>query len=167
VRGIESAFWGVLGKDPELSQGKNGKPYCNFGCAVTAGQDENQWINVICFNETAEKLAEAARKGERVYCEGNLTLATWENGEGKTRSGLAVSAWKVERLANIGRNRVRQPHEPDEEGAPEPSLPAHKRRKAFGLFRKAKKAEAPKSGEYEFDDPLPDILTNNRKKSHE
>ena len=92
MRGIESAFWGVLGKDPELKQGKTGKPYCNFGCSVTVGQDENQWLNVICFVETAEKIAESARKGDRVYVEGSLTLATWETGEGNTRSGLAVSS---------------------------------------------------------------------------
>jgi single-stranded DNA-binding protein len=67
--------------------------------------DVTQWINVICFGDTARQLTECARKGDRVYVEGSLTLATWQDGEGKPRSGLAVSAWKVEKLFAIGMER--------------------------------------------------------------
>ena len=88
-----------------------------------------------------------AHKGDRVYVEGHLSLATWQDSEGKPRSGLAVSAWKVEKLGNIGRNRAKQDDLPI-------ALPAKKKRKhRLGIFRKSK----PESVEIdpEFDDALP------------
>jgi single-stranded DNA-binding protein len=100
-------------------------------------------------------------KCDRVCVEGSLTLAKWTNADGEPRAGLAVSAWKVERLGNIGRDRA-----PDE-GKPPPAtlpiaLPAIKRRK-FGLFRKRKaipqesENSAPVSSDNgrPFDDALP------------
>ena len=72
--------------------------------------------------------------------EGHLTLAKWENSEGEARSGLAVSAWKVEKLGCIGRNRVRQPEEPPSAALPI-VLPA-KKEPAFGLFRKKAKPKS-------------------------
>jgi single-strand DNA-binding protein len=116
---------------------------------VTVEGDSTQWINVICFAPIADTLSKTAKNGDRVYCEGTLTLNTWQNSDGETKTGLAVSAWKVERLGNIGRNRI----EP-----PSPSLPIalpdqKKRKSNFGLFRK----EKPKSSEIdqEFNDALP------------
>jgi single stranded DNA-binding protein len=138
VKGIESAFVATLSKDPELKEGKNGKPYANFSCTVASENGESQWANVICFGDVSKQIAETARKGDRVYVEGSLSLAKWENSAGETRSGLAVSAWRVERIgaANLGRNRQQNEDKPL---ATLPiALPAIKRRK-FGLFRRAKK----------------------------
>ena len=42
--GIETAFWGVLGQDPELKTSKTGKPFASFGCVVTVGEDMSQWL---------------------------------------------------------------------------------------------------------------------------
>jgi single stranded DNA-binding protein len=152
VKGIESAFWGVLGKDPELREGKSGKQYCNFGCGVTVEGEATQWINVICFAPIAETISKTAKKGDRIYVEGSLTLATWQNSDGETKTGLAVSAWKVERLGNIGRNRI----EPPSPSLPI-ALPAQKKRKSsFGLFRKAKVKKTPSAEpDPEFNDPIP------------
>jgi hypothetical protein len=60
MRGIETAFWGVLGKDPEPKTSKTGKAFATMSVAVTAGQaddgtDVSQWLR-----------------------EGSLTLNTWE-----------------------------------------------------------------------------------------
>ena len=115
---------------------------------MTVSHEETQWINVICFGETAEKIAEIARKGDRVYVEGSLTLATWETGEGNTRSGLAVSALKVEKLGNIGRNCLKQEELPI-------ALPAKKKlKRRFDLFRKNAKAETV-AIDPEFNDEIP------------
>ncbi len=114
MRGIETAFWGVLGQDPELKTSKTGKAFASFGCAVTVGEADNgkdvsQWVRVACFGETAEKLAGRAKKGDRVYCEGTLTLNTWnDKATGEVKTGLNVAAWKCEKVPGIGKNRARQ-----------------------------------------------------------
>jgi single-stranded DNA-binding protein len=70
-RGIESAFWGVLGKDPELKTSKTGNPFTTMNAVVTVGtsddgKDVSQWIRVTCFGDTAKNIASKAKKGDRV-----------------------------------------------------------------------------------------------------
>jgi single-strand DNA-binding protein len=113
-RGIESAFWGVLGKDPELKTSKTGNPFTTMNAVVTVGtsddgKDVSQWIRVACFGDTAKNIASRAKKGDRVYVEGALTMTQWNDAQGELRHGLNVAAWKVERVASIGKNRERKP----------------------------------------------------------
>ncbi len=116
MRGIECAFLGVLEKDPELKTSKTGKAFATMNVVVTVGEadngkDVNQWLRVACFGETAEKLAGRAKKGDRVYCEGTLTLNTWaDKSTGEAKTGLNVAAWKCEKVPSIGKNRTRQDH---------------------------------------------------------
>jgi single stranded DNA-binding protein len=113
VGGIEAAFWGVLGNAPELKTSRSGKPLVQVSIVVTVGQDTDgkdvgQWLRVACFGETAERLAHQAKKGDRVYVEGNLTLNSWaDKATGEARTALNVAAWKCERVANIGKHRER------------------------------------------------------------
>jgi single-stranded DNA-binding protein len=150
----------------ELKTSKAGKPYVSFPAVVTTGQGEDvsQWLRVGCFGDTAEKLAAQAEKGDRIYCEGALTLNTWEGPAGETRQGLNVAAWKCERLANIGRYRASFTQAPDEDKPLLPiALPAI-RKKKYGLFRKkakmiaqesSDKAQDSSNNERPFDDALP------------
>jgi len=114
MRGIEAAFWAVIGKDPELKTSKTGKAFATMNVVVTVGEaddgkDVSQWVRVACFGETAEKTAARAKKGDRVYVEGNLTLNTWaDKATGEAKTGLNVAAWKVEKVPGIGKNRARQ-----------------------------------------------------------
>ena len=106
MRGIETAFWGVLGNQPELKTSRSGKPFAQVSVVVSVGQDADgkdvgQWLRVACFGETAERLAHQAKKGDRVYVEGNLTT-------GEARTALNVAAWKCERVVNIGKHRERE-----------------------------------------------------------
>ena len=78
MRGIEAAFWGGLGKDPEPRTSKTGKPFATLSVVVTVGTDDDgkevsQWVRVACFGEVAEQIAAKAKKGDRIYCEG-ITL---------------------------------------------------------------------------------------------
>jgi hypothetical protein len=36
-------------------------------------------------------------------------MTEWNDAQGKVRHGLNVAAWKVERVASIGKNRERKP----------------------------------------------------------
>lgn len=110
MRGIETAFWGTLGADPEL-KASSGKPFATMNVAVTVGQaddgkDASQWIRVACFGDVAETIAGQAKKGDRIYCEGSLTLNTWaDKTTGELKAGLNVAAWKAEKVSAIGKNR--------------------------------------------------------------
>lgn len=167
MKGIECAFCGVLSTDPVLKTGKNGKNFANFSCTVS-GEADDQRVNVICFGDISEQIAKTARKGDSVYCEGVLSLASWQNSDGEARSGLAVSAWRAEKLGNIGRDRAENPRGGSSPTSGEQTfpiaLPARKK-PAFGLFRRKKKAktssiEPDKTQDYSenerpFDDALP------------
>lgn len=113
-RGIEVAFWATLGKDPELKTSKGGTLYCGMNAVCSVGKDDNdkdvsQWLRVTCFNDTAKAIAARARKGDRVYVEGSLSLSSWtDKASGETKTGLSVAAWKVERTGNIGKSRERK-----------------------------------------------------------
>jgi single-stranded DNA-binding protein len=61
------------------------------------------WVSVAVFEEKALALAGLA-KGAEVYVEGRLSL-TWAGKDGQQRTGLSVSAWRVEVLGRIGKNR--------------------------------------------------------------
>ncbi len=112
-RGIETAFWGTLGKDPELKTSKTGNPFTTMNVVVTVGtsddgKDVGQWLRVACFGDTAKNIASRAKKGDRVYVEGTLTTTQWNDAHGEAKHGLNVAAWKVERVASIGMNRERK-----------------------------------------------------------
>jgi hypothetical protein len=40
MRGIETAFWGTLGGDPELKTAKSGNAFAVMNVAVTVGRDD-------------------------------------------------------------------------------------------------------------------------------
>ena len=157
MRGIEAAFSATIGQDIELKTSKAGKPFCSFGAVVPMGQDEDgkdmsQWLRVACFGDAAKAIASRAKKGDRVYVEGALTLNTWQGNDGETKTGINIAAWKCERLSNIGRSRLANANsanfakvgagEPDEDEAP-----AKKRTEEPAKGEKTRR-------EYEFNDPL-------------
>jgi single stranded DNA-binding protein len=136
-RGIETAFWATLGKDPELKTSKSGKPFATFNVAVTVGHADDgkdQWVRVACFGQVAEEIAARAAKSDRLYIEGSLTLNTWTTSAGEQRSGLSVAAWKCERVASIGKNR--QFREKGHEIAPS-TFKSDTRRDAEAVFKPA------------------------------
>jgi single-strand DNA-binding protein len=112
VNGIVVALQGRLGTDPDLKYTSAGKAVCSFSVAVNdskAGQDTPaEWVRVSCWDQLAEEMGQRLEKGAEAYIEGRLKLATWEGNDGSQRSGVNVSAWKVEPLGQIGRRGPRQ-----------------------------------------------------------
>ena len=111
MRGIEAACWGQIGSAIDLRTSKSGRPFANFNLAVVVGQDEDgkqltQWLRVAIFGELAQEFSERAGKGDRCYCEGQLTLNTWSDKScGATKSGLNLAAWRCEKVPAIGKHR--------------------------------------------------------------
>lgn len=60
-------------------------------------------MQIAVFGDKANSLAFA--KGDRCYVEGRLKLESWQGKDGQERQGLKVSAWRVERLGEIGKNK--------------------------------------------------------------
>jgi len=115
MKGIEAATAGTICGEIELKTSKAGNAYLNLSLAVTMGNDEDgkpvtQWIRVACFGDTAKAIASRAKKGDRVYVEGSLTMTQWNDAYGEVKHGLNVAAWKAELIgaSAIGKNRERE-----------------------------------------------------------
>lgn len=100
MKNIHCALQGRLGADVALRRSPSGKDWARLSVAV----GEGDWISVIVFEEKARGLAGLA-KGAEVYVEGRLSLNTRTGKDGEERHGLAVVAWRVEVLGQIGKRR--------------------------------------------------------------
>jgi single-strand DNA-binding protein len=107
MQGIEAAFCGALGRDPELRTSAAGNDWMRLNVACGNG-DATQWVQVSVFGDTAHELSDKLHKGAKVYVEGKLTLNSWKTKEGADRTGLSVAAWRVELLSQIGERRPKQ-----------------------------------------------------------
>lgn len=91
---------GNLTRDPELRQTPTGRSVTNFSLALnSAYRDQNdQWqektdfVDVVCWAQLAERVAQYMSKGRRCLVQGRLQSRNWEQ-DGQKRS-------KVEVLAN-------------------------------------------------------------------
>jgi single-strand DNA-binding protein len=148
TRGIETAFWGTLGKDPELkTSAKTGTAYTGMNVVVVTGRaddgkDVSQWLRVTCFGDTAKLIASRAAKGDRIYCEGTLTMNQWNDASGEVRHGLSVAAWKCERVASIGKSRERKPG-------------SYQANDDAGSHQRQVSGQNHRNDHRDFDDPLP------------
>lgn len=128
MNGIQTAFEGKLGKDAEFRHVKGGElPMVAFSVAVNEGEDNAQWVRVALFGSEAEAMAHRLTKGTKVYCEGKLTLNTWEGKDGQQHTRLNVSAWTVQPIGQIGKRKPRKPRTPKKpgtKGLKYPGMPA-------------------------------------------
>jgi single-strand DNA-binding protein len=66
---------GRLGKDPDMSYTPNGKPVTKFSLAVDQGKDqETLWLNIVCWNDLAERMNQYLQKGMLVFVQGRLVV---------------------------------------------------------------------------------------------
>jgi single-strand DNA-binding protein len=108
MNGITAAFQGRLPRDADaLRYTSQGTALLSFSVAVEDSRrgegDPTEWVRVTAWGELAEDLVDRLPKGAEVYVEGRLRCEQWTGSDGQPRAGLAVSAWKVEPLGQIGR----------------------------------------------------------------
>ncbi|MGI9951424.1 single-stranded DNA-binding protein [Moorellaceae bacterium AZ2] len=91
---------GNLAKDPDLRYSDNGRPYAL--CTVAVDRPHRQgaektadFISVIIGGSVAETVAEKTKKGTAVWVLGALRTRTYQDGTGKKRFAMDVSAWRV------------------------------------------------------------------------
>ncbi len=92
---------GNAGREPELRFTPSGQAVANFGVAVsrrwmnrqTNEWDEStSWIDVTCWGQLAENVAESVGRGTRVTVAGRLDQRSWETDAGDKRSKVEIVA---------------------------------------------------------------------------
>jgi single stranded DNA-binding protein len=113
--GVEVAFEGRIGSEPDHRTSQAGKQWCAFSVAIDTGATDRdspqatQWIpRCIAFGEKAEALRGQLTKGDRCYIEGRLKLpVAWyePRGGGERRISVEVLVNVVQPLGQIGQRR--------------------------------------------------------------
>lgn len=93
---------GNLVEDPELKQTPNGVPVTNFRIAVqrryqksSEGQADADFINIVCWRQSAEFVKRFFNKGRSILVCGQLQSRTWTDNNGQKRYTLEVVADEV------------------------------------------------------------------------
>jgi single-strand DNA-binding protein len=90
--------------DPELRFASTGTAVGKFRVVANSRKKNEQgewvddkllWINVTCFQQLAENVAESIRKGDLVSVTGRLQTDEWETQEGEKRSQTVIIADQV------------------------------------------------------------------------
>ncbi len=116
---------GNVTRDPELRFLNSGQANCSFGLAVNRRwqnrqtqewEEQTSFINVVCWREMAENVAESIQKGTRVVVTGRLDQRSWETEAGEKRSVVEVTADEIGpslrwATAQVTRNERRGPGE--------------------------------------------------------
>lgn len=124
---------GRLTRDPELRYVQSGTALCKFALAVSrkyrtkSGEqrEDTLFINVTCWDKTAEYVGETYKKGRPVYVEGKLKSDEWDDKQtGKKRRIIELTADRVQALDWDEKERTPKP-EPRaiEEPVPEDDIP--------------------------------------------
>lgn len=140
ARGVNKVILiGVLGKDPELRNLKNGGAVANVSIATNeewkdknTGQKQKrtEWHNLVFWGRLAEIANEYLRKGSTIYVEGSLRTEKWQDKDGVDRYTTKINVSELQMLGD-GKNRNK-----DEGGTPQ-------------------KAATKKQVEEDFDDDIP------------
>lgn len=134
--GIDNTWTGSgnVGSDPELRFTESGVAVATFAIALYEGKDKNgdakppSWVDVTCWEQLAENVAESVNKGDRVSVIGRLTQDRWETSDGDKRSKIKVVADDVAvSLKWSTATAVRTPRE-DDGGARKQQRPAPQRK---------------------------------------
>ena len=108
MKGIETAFIGMLARDAEVKSGRSsGRQFISVPVIVGENPDE-QWVSVASFSASDVDLAPQLTKGNQVYVEGKLKLRSWMVNGDSPRYGLSVVASLIQPLGQIGNQRPKK-----------------------------------------------------------
>ena len=92
---------GRLANDPEMRYTPSGMPVTHFRLAVSrgrkseSGEEQTDWLNVVCFQKTAELVAQWLDKGSLIGIEGRVQSRSWEGQDGKRNYMVEIVANNV------------------------------------------------------------------------
>ena len=96
---------GRLGKDIELKRTQTGKVVVNFDLAVYKSQDATDWIPIVAWEKTAERLA-MSKKGDIIEIDGSITTRTYQNKEGVNIKVVEVLAYQATNFTKLFREKT-------------------------------------------------------------
>ena len=95
----EAILGGRICNEIALRHTNSGTPVCAFTVAVDEGWGENKktnFINVVCWNKTAELVDKHFKKGSSIIVVGRISTRTWEGQDGKKNYVTEVVANKID-----------------------------------------------------------------------
>jgi len=100
---------GRLTRDPELRYTPSGTAVSTLPLAVNrryrdqSGEwrDDTTYVNVIAWQDLAERCSKSLGKGSAVLVEGRLQSRSWETADGQKRSVIEVRADRVQFLDKV------------------------------------------------------------------
>lgn len=85
---------GYVGRDPEMNATTQGLEVAGISIATSNvkknGDKVTQWHNCVAFGKTAELVAQYAKKGSRIYVEGEMQYSEYEKDGVKMFSAKVV-----------------------------------------------------------------------------
>ena len=101
---------GNAGADAELNYTPSGDPVARFNMAVSRSRlvdgewqtIATEWFRVSQWGRSAERTANAIKRGNRVFVDGRLSSSPYRTESGEIRAGLEVSAFRVMNLTRSG-----------------------------------------------------------------
>ena len=92
---------GRLTRNPELRRTGSGKAVTSFSIACDrdfksqSGEKETDFIDVVCWNNTAEFVSRYFTKGRMAVVEGRLQIRDWTDRDGSKRRSAEIVAENV------------------------------------------------------------------------
>ena len=96
---------GRLGRDPQRTVSKAGKPIAKFSVATdsfSGGSKYTEWHNIVCFGKLAENAVRYLKKGSVVFLIGKNQTTKWEDKNGETKRHTAIIALEVKFISTPG-----------------------------------------------------------------
>ena len=95
---------GFAGMNAEVKEIKKGIKFGRFSLATSEGYKNNKgewvnttsWHNIVLWNDSAEKAADAVKKGSRVAVTGKINYRNYETKDGQKRNTVEIVASNFE-----------------------------------------------------------------------
>jgi single-strand DNA-binding protein len=119
-------FIGNLTADPEMRYGQSGTAITKFSIAINerrGEKEETEFLDFVCWDKLAERVAEYARKGRKIGVIASYHLERWEDDHGNKRIRPEFRARNVEFLD-------KPPQQETTSRAPQSAPPAQRRSSA-------------------------------------
>ena len=88
---------GRLTKEPELSVSPTGTKVTRFTLAINRrfNREETDFLNIVCFNNTAEFVKKYFTKGQAILVTGSIQTRSWDGQDGQKRYATDIVAEEV------------------------------------------------------------------------
>jgi single-strand DNA-binding protein len=104
---------GNLGADPDLRYFESSARKVQFNIAIWQGKDErtgqdrpSTWLRIEAWNDVAEQMGNALRKGDKARFFGKIEHDEWiDKTTGQKRTMLKVKAFRFEKIERTGQGR--------------------------------------------------------------